>query len=96
MNVTECIDTYLIMAPKVFPVKQRITRTRPAILYGLWRGKQRFDPNPFENFLQDMIAKHVEGRSQHGKDTTLRFEAENGGPDCKVCANVVNRGLEDR
>jgi hypothetical protein len=88
MNITDCIDSYLDMAPKVFPVERRISRTRPAILCGLLRGKERFDPTPLETFLQDMIAKHVEGRSQHGKDTSLRFEADKGGPDCKVYAKI--------
>jgi hypothetical protein len=72
------------MAPKVFPVEHRIKRSKPAVIYGLWRGKKRFDAKPLEIFLQEMIAKNVAGRSQEGKDTTLRFEANKGGPNCKM------------
>ena len=84
MNITECIDKYLEMAPKVFPVEHRITRTKPAILCGLCRGKERFDAKPLEKFIQEMIGNHVEGRSEDGKETKLRFEALKGGPDCKM------------
>src|SRR5256885_1553216 len=83
MNIEDCINEYLEMAPKVFPVENRIKRTKPAIFYGLWRGKERFDAKPLENFLQELIAAKVEGRSEDGKDTALRFEAGKGGPDCK-------------
>lgn len=84
MNVKECIDAYLDMAPKVFPEENRIKRTKPAIFCGLVRGNERFDATPLETFLQDTIQEKVEGRSDKGKETLLRFEAVKGGPQCKM------------
>lgn len=84
MNIQDCIDEYLEMATKVFPPEHRIKRTKLAVFCGLVRGKERFDAQPLENFLQDLINRNVGERLGDGKNTTLRFEVEKGGPTCKV------------
>src|SRR5438034_9864472 len=51
MSVTECIDEYLKMAPDVFPIENRIVRTKPIVYWERWRGKERFDARPLEEFI---------------------------------------------
>lgn len=83
MDVDSCIEKYIDMAPKIFPVERMISGSRIARAFTALSGQQRFDPAPFEAIIKQLIADQLANRSQNGEDTTLRFEATNA-KQCKV------------
>jgi hypothetical protein len=86
MDIQTCIDTYLEMAPTIFPIEGAISHSTLSRGLKMILGKERFDPKPLENFLQSTVTKYVGDRSDKGKDTPLRFEWDRakGEPKCKV------------
>ena len=75
MDIDSCIKEYLAMAPKIFPVEGIFSGSKLGKLVKVARGKQRFNPQPFEIIIKKLIADHLKTRSSDGENTTLRFEA---------------------
>lgn len=86
MDIQTCIDTYLAMAPEIFPTEGLVSGSKLHKMIGMFRGKNRFDPGPLETFLRRLVAERVGMRSGHGEDTTMQFEwtEATGEPHCKM------------
>lgn len=83
MDIDSCIEKYIDMAPKIFPVEGMISGSHITRVFRALSGQQRFDPAPFEAIIKQLIADQLANRSENGEDTTLRFEATNA-KQCKV------------
>lgn len=75
MDIDSCINTYIDMAPKIFPVEGIMSGSRLGKLLSAARGLQRFNPAPFEAAIKTLIKDHLTARSIAGENTLLRFEA---------------------
>ena len=83
MDVDSCINAYLDMAPKIFPVEGMASRSSLGKLIKVGWGKERFDPAPLEISIKNLVIDHLKTRSSDGEDTMLRFEASTM-RQCKV------------
>lgn len=86
MDIDTCIDEYLKMAPAIFPIKNLISGSKFGKFFTIARGQQLFDPNPLEDAVKELVAKHLPKRAATTEDVPLRFEASgsNETPRCKV------------
>ncbi|KAI9854152.1 MAG: hypothetical protein M1813_001359, partial [Trichoglossum hirsutum] len=96
MDVDTCINEYLDIAPKIFPVEDVISRSTLGKLVRVVRGRQRFDPVPLEEAVKRLVRKHLAGRATGGEDTLLQFEAsrDNKSPQCKVFVCATSEKLK--
>lgn len=86
MDIDTCIDEYINMAPKVFPVENIVSGSTVGRLVKVAKGKHRFDPMPLEMAVKKLVQKHLGVRAQGGEDTMFKFEAsrDHAMPQCKV------------
>ena len=86
LDVETCIAEYIKLGPRIFPAEGRISGHKLSKVIKFLANKPRFKPESLEFAIQDMVETWLASRSgSDGKDTTLRFEAEqDGGPKCKV------------
>jgi hypothetical protein len=86
MDIDTCIEEYLNIAPQIFPVEGKITGSLAGRLLTVARGKQRFDPDPFEAAIKGLVKTHLGARATRGEDTLFRFEdsRNNQLPQCKA------------
>jgi hypothetical protein len=86
MDIQTCIDTYLGMAPDIFPLEGPVSKTKTIKILKILIGRRRFPAEPLEKKLQDIISKHTGDRSQLGQETMMRFEYNKARdePRCKV------------
>lgn len=86
MDLQTCINTYLKMAPEIFPIEGLMSGSKLSRIMCMLRGKNRFDPGPLESFLRRIISNQIGQRSGQGEETTMQFEWKEmtGEPHCKV------------
>ena len=83
MDIDSCINEYVDMAPKIFPLEGLVSRRKSVKVWRGVRGQARFDPAPFETAIKTLIVDHLKTRSSDGENTSLRFEASST-QQCKV------------
>jgi hypothetical protein len=86
MDVQTCIDKYIELASKIFPVENILARSRVGKTAKTLIDDTRFDPAPFEKAIKALISDYLRDRSDRGEHTLLRFEAsrDTALPKCKV------------
>ena len=75
MDIQTCIDEYLELAPKIFPVEGLIPGSKVAKFVKVMRGRQRFKAKSLELAIKRLVKKHLRERSAEGEETGFRFEA---------------------
>ena len=73
MDVQTCIDEYISLAPRIFPLESSASRMSIIKVSKMIFGKPRFDPRPLEQEMKGLIGKHLENRSTAGENTTMKF-----------------------
>lgn len=93
MDVDTCIAEYIKLGPRIFPKEGKIAGSKVSRLVKVLSKKSRFNPESLEIAIQEMVEERLVTRSRDGKDTMMRFEAEQaGGPQCKVYVeNAMHR-----
>jgi hypothetical protein len=86
MDIDTCINEYIDMAPKIFPVENIVSGSTVGRLVKVAKGKHRFDPVPLEMAVKRLVRKHLGVRASRGEDTVFKFEAsrDHAIPECKV------------
>lgn len=67
MNVDECIEKYLEMAPRIFPKEGFVSRFKLGKFLSGVRGSARFDASNLESIVKDMVSEKL----QTGPDAPL-------------------------
>ena len=75
MDIQTCIDEYLELAPKIFPVEGLIRESKVGKFVKVIRGRQCFKAKPLELAIKRLVKKHLGERSAEGEETLFRFEA---------------------
>jgi hypothetical protein len=86
MDVQTCIDEYVRLAPRIFPLESSASKMSIIKVSKMILGKTRFDPRPLKQEMKGLIGKHLENRSTAGENTTMKFEATSieSSTGCKV------------
>jgi hypothetical protein len=86
MDIDTCINEYIDMAPKIFPVENIVSGSAFGKLMKVAKGKHRFDPTPLEMAVKRLVQKHLGAKAVGGEDTLFKFEAsrDHAMPQCKV------------
>jgi hypothetical protein len=86
MDVDTCINVYLDMAPKIFPVEGILSQNKYGKLLKGAIGTPRFDPMELEKAVKALVVKHLGETAVAGEDTLFDFAASigDGHPECKV------------
>jgi hypothetical protein len=86
MDVETCIDQYIKLASKIFPVETILAKSQFVKLTKALGGHDRFDPAPFEIEIKKIISDYLADRSEQKEHTLLRFESSRDmkSPKCKV------------
>jgi hypothetical protein len=81
MDVQTCIDEYINLAPKIFPVEGLVSRRSLVKASKLLLGRHRFDARPLEQEIQRLVSVTFKDATQ-GRGVRMRSELA---PDqCKV------------
>lgn len=75
MDIQTCIDEYLELASKIFPVERLLRGSKVGKLVKVMRGLQRFKAEPSEVAIKRLVKKHLRERSAEAEETEFRFEA---------------------
>lgn len=93
MDIDTCIQTYLDMAPKIFPKEGFLSGSRTGKFFKGARGIARFDPGPLESIVRDLTSAAF---TETGPETNLdATNARGDGKSCRVEVYVSNRSLTD-
>ena len=86
MDVDTCINAYLDMAPKIFPIEGILSQNKFAKLIKGAIGIPRFDPSELEKSVKRLVVDHLKENVVAGEETPFDFAAAtgNGQPECKV------------
>ena len=69
MDIQTCIDEYLELAPKIFPVEGLIRGSKVGKFVKGMRGRQRFKAKSLELAIKRLVKKHLRERSAEGEET---------------------------
>ena len=85
MDVDRCIDTYIKIAPEIFPVSA-LGGSIFGNAFGLLAGTQQFDPRPLEETVKKLVVTELGEKATEGEETPLTFSADLGlhTPPCRV------------
>ena len=79
MNVDECIDAYLALAPKIFPKKGFLSDNKLSRLFKAVRGTVRFDATTLEEEVKMLVTRHLK------QDPDIVFDKiQSHGKSCRV------------
>lgn len=86
MDIDDCINAYLDMAPDIFPVESILSGSTLGRLAKIVAKSRRFSPIPLENAIKRLVVDHLKERATNGENTPMKFEAAQPGSDrlCKV------------
>ena len=85
-----CINSYLDMAPNIFPVEGIMSQNKFGKLIKGAIGTPRFDPSELEKAVKEIVVKHLKENPVAGEDTPFDFAAAlgSGQLECKVCGRI--------
>lgn len=86
MDIDTCINTYLDMAPDIFPVESTLSGSTLGRFAKIIAKHQRFNPIPLENAIKKIVVDQLKERATEGENTLMNFEVAQPGSDqaCKV------------
>lgn len=86
MDIDTCIDTYLDMAPEIFPLEGRLSGSSLGRMAKIITNHQRFNPIPLENAIKKIVVDQLKERAIDGENTLMNFEVAPPGSfqPCKV------------
>ena len=64
MTIDECIREYLELAPKLFPAKGFVARSKASRLFQGLRSTSRFDATTLENEVKKLIQKYLQSNPE--------------------------------
>ncbi|KAL9070427.1 MAG: hypothetical protein Q9161_004851 [Pseudevernia consocians] len=98
MDIQTCIDEYLKLAPKIFPVEGLIRGSKVGQFLKVVRDRQRFKAEPLNLAIKRLVKKHLEERSTEGEKTLFRFKASKPKEDqsCNVDVKRTIKPLFDK
>ncbi|KAI9780998.1 MAG: hypothetical protein M1839_006437 [Geoglossum umbratile] len=98
MDVDTCMNAYLDMAPKIFPVEGILSRNKFGKLVKGAIGTPRFDPLELEIAIKKLVVDHLKEQAVAGEDTPFDFAAAmgDGQPQCKVFVCVTAADINKR
>ena len=81
MDVNSCIQSYLKLAPRIFPLEGPVAKWSWSKNLKVVGGISRFNADGMEAALKELIVERLGDRAPNGEDTVLCFESD---PPCKV------------
>ncbi|KAE9379634.1 hypothetical protein N431DRAFT_364884, partial [Stipitochalara longipes BDJ] len=87
MDVQTCIDEYIKLAPRIFPLEGFVSRRSLTKAYKVLLGRYRFDPRPLEQEIKRLVNERFnDAKERRG----VRMRSELAPDRCKVfvCSNT--------
>jgi hypothetical protein len=82
MDVQTCIDEYIKLAPKIFPLEGFVSRKSFVKASKLLLGRYRFNPLPLEQEIRSLVRLSLNDSQSDGRGVHMR--PASGSDKCRV------------
>lgn len=82
MDAQTCIDEYIKLAPKIFPLEGFVSRKSFVKASKLLLGRYRFDSLPLEQEMRSLVSANLKDSQSDGRSVHMR--PVSGSDKCKV------------